>query len=344
MKEQLSIGVIGAGMVGDFHIEAHRKDGRAAVTHIATATEKTLMKKKKKYGIKNCTTDYREILKDESVDAVIIATPPHLHYTMCREALKAGKHVLLEKPMVPVESELKKIVKLEKEYKDMVIVECSCRHTRLQPKFRFIKEIIESGEIGEVYHIHHNHLKRRTFLEYNPAAETWALEKKKAGGGPFTDWGVYDLAFHLGLLNDKPELKSMKSFTKMGLKQKSGYHPKGIEEHGAAYMEFDTGLTYYYERGSGVHCEIANESRILGTKGGLKFSMCTWDSPEVEIFYLDKSGREKTRTKKVSMRKHHNDNYQLAVHFVDCLQGKVQPEMTLSLAAKHLKILFQIMK
>jgi hypothetical protein len=109
-------------------------------------------------------------------------------------------------------------------------------------------------------------------------------------------------------------------------------------------MKFDTGLTYYYERGAGVHCEIPNETRIFGTRGSLRFAFYSWDPPEVEHFWINKNRVEKRTIRKVNMSKHPGDNAALIDHFCDCLEGRAKPAMPVSLAAKHLDILFKILQ
>lgn len=338
-----NIGLIGAGMIGDVHIDRIRQDGRGEVTWIAARTEKTLTEKLKKHGIVNGTLDYRDMLADKSVDAVIIASPPSTHYEMLKDALEAGKHVLLEKPMAVNREQMNKVLEIVDNYPDQIVVECSCRHARLQPKFRFVRKMIDDGKLGKVYHIHHNHLMRGTFIEYNPAG-SWALKKELAGGGPFFDWGVYDLSFHLGVLGDVPQIQSITSFTRNGLKVFPDPKTESdIEEHGAAYLQFDNELTYYYERGSGVHFEADNETRIFGTKGSIRFSFCSWDPVQLDYFYIDEHGREKKETLEIDMPDHSDDNLELAVHFLDCLLDGAQPKMTVQLAAKHLDILLKIL-
>lgn len=343
MSQKLNIGVMGAGMIGDVHINNFHKDGRAEVTWIAARTEKTLNAKLVKHQIEKGTLDYREMLRDESLDAVVIAAPPHMHAEMLKAALEAGKHVMLEKPIAPNRQEMEAVVAAVAKHPDLIVLECSCRHARLQPKFAFIKKMIDDGKLGQIYHIHHNQLTRGTFIEYNPAG-AWAHQSKLSGGGPFMDWGVYDLSFHLGLLNDEPQILSVKSFTRNGLKHYPDPNFKSdIEEHGAAYLEFDTGLTYYYERGNGVHCEVPHETRIYGTKGSVKFAFCSWDPPEVEFYTFNESGGEISETLVVNMDDHTDDNLEHDKHFIDCLIDGAKPQMTVQLAAKHLDILFQIL-
>jgi predicted dehydrogenase len=342
MPSKVKIGLIGAGMIGDVHINAIRQDGRGEVTWIASRTEKTVQVKQKKFDIPHATTQYREMLNDSGLDAVIIATPPIAHREMLKEALGAGKHVLLEKPMAVTRDELDTIQNIVHQHPEQIVLECSCRHTRLQPKFKAIKDLIDTEMIGEVYHIHHNARSRRTFIDWNPAG-AWAHEKRLSGGGPIMDWGEYDFSFHLGLLNDEPQLKSVRSFARNGLKlfANKNFH-SDVEEHSVAWLEFDTGLTYYYERGSGVQAEIPNETRIFGTKGSLRFAFCSWESPDVDLYYLEK-GQEKHRTFQVKIPKGHDDNVALIQHFLDVLTGGASPKMTVDLAAKHQDILFRIL-
>jgi predicted dehydrogenase len=179
-------------------------------------------------------------------------------------------------------------------------------------------------------------------VEYNPKG-AWAMNKELAGGGPFADMGVYDLSFHLGLLDDVPQLKSLRSFSRNDLRDMSNFVEfSDVEQHGAAWMEFDTGLTYYYERGAGVHSETPNETRLYGTKGGLRFQFPAWDSNEIEYFYAE-NGKIHKEVFSID-RNTPDDTFVLVQHFLDCLDGKAQPLMTVQKAAKHMEILFQILE
>jgi predicted dehydrogenase len=340
--KKYNIGIIGAGMYGKILIRNFQKDPRANITWTNSASEATTRSSAEEFGIEKWTLDYREILADPSVDAVVIATPPYLHAEQMEAALAAGKHVLLEKPMAESPESVRRIVAAAEGKPDLKVLEASCRHTRLTRKFQFIKSMIDAGKLGEVYHIHHNTLSRGTFIEYNPAG-AWAMNKKLAAGGPFADRGVYDLSFHLGLLNDMPKLRSMQRFTRNDLRDMSRLVAfSDIEQHGAAWMEFDTGLTYYYESGSGVHNETPNETRMYGTKGGLRFQHFSWDSNEIE-FFTTENGEPRKETFSIDMTQEPNDSLAITTHFLDYLDGKTEPLMTVSLAAKHMEILFKIL-
>ena len=341
--KKYNLGIIGAGMYGKVLMNCFRQDERANITWVNSASEATTKFAAQEFGIKNRTLDYRELLADPTVDAVVISTPPYLHAEQLTAALESGKHVLIEKPLAESLESVKKILSAVEHTKELIVLDASCRHTRLTRKFQFIKVILDGGKLGQIYHIHHNHLSRSTFIEWNPSG-AWAMNKDLAGGGPFIDWGVYDLSFHLGLLNDEPELTSVRSFSRNDLRDVSKLVAlSDVEQHGAAWLEFSGGLTYYYERGAGVHGETANETRIYGTKGGLRFQFPSWDSNEVEFFYLeDNEPRKETFT--VDMSNAPEDSYVLTQHFLDCLDRKAEPLMPVQRAAKHMEILFKIVE
>jgi predicted dehydrogenase len=340
--EKYNLGIIGAGMYGKILMRSFQTDERANILWVNSASEGTTKSAAQEFGVQNWSLDYRDILADPSVDAVVIATPPFAHADQLEATLSAGKHVLLEKPIAESRESLERIVRAVAAAPDRLVLEASCRHTRLTRKFQFIKNIIDSGKLGEIYHIHHNTLGRGTFIEYNPAG-AWAMNKKLAGGGPFADRGVYDLSFHLGLLNDVPNLTSMRRFTRNDLRDMSRLVAfSDIEQHGAAWMEFDTGLTYYYESGSGVHSEAPNETRMYGTKGGLRFQHFSWDPNEID-FFTTENGEPRKETFSVEAASGMDDTLAITTHFLDCLDGKAKPLMTVPLAAKHMNILFKIL-
>ena len=337
------LGIIGAGMYGKVLMRCFQQDSRAEIVWVNSASEATTKAAAEEFGIEQWTLDYREILADPDVDAVVIATPPYLHAEQLIAALAAGKHVLVEKPLAESAENVKWIVSAVEQTPEKIVLDASCRHTRLTRKFQFIKSMIDRGKLGEIYHIHHNHLSRGTFIEWNPSG-AWAMNKKLAGGGPFIDWGVYDLSFHLGVLDDKPQLQSLRSFSRNDLRDTTKLVAfSDVEQHGAAWLEFDTGLTYYYERGGGVHSETPNETRLYGTRGGLRFQFPSWDSNEVEFFYTE-NGEPRKELLTVDMTGAPEDSLALTAHFLDCLDGEATPLMPVQRAAKHMEILFRILE
>jgi len=338
-----NIGVIGAGWIAKAHMGFLQETGRASITWIAARNPENLEKVRSDYKIPNLTHDYRDILKDPAVEVVLIATPPNTHKEMFIEAVRAGKHVLLEKPMALSLDDLEEMMRVKAQYPDTLAMECSGRHSRLNPKFRLVKEFIDSGALGDVYHIHHQSVERqnRPGIEFHPIAK-WFLDRSLAGGGPLFDWGVYDLSFHLGVLGDVPELGQIESVVmKTRLDDVDpGTAIYDVEEHLVVHMKLSGGISYYWERGANAHVEVPNETRIYGTRGGLKLAYCTWDNPEVIFFDLDEEGRAREKKYQLECPKE-EDGYFLSRHLIDVLDGKEKPVVTLEIAKKHMEIICQ---
>jgi predicted dehydrogenase len=206
-----------------------------------------------------------------------------------------------------------------------------------------VKELIDSGAIGEVYHIHHQRVERqhRPGIEFHPIAK-WFLDKSRAGGGPLFDWGVYDLSFHLGVLGDRPELEKVYSVVmKSGLDDVDpGAGIYDVEEHLVVNMKLSNGITYYWERGVNAHMEVPNETRIYGTRGGIKLAYCTWDDPELIFYDLDEEGKARA-TRYTRECPEEEDGYYLSRHLIDVLDGVAQPAIPLETAKKHMEMIFQ---
>ena len=123
----LRIGIIGAGAIADFHIKAYIGNDKVEIAAICDLNEKLAKEKASKYGIPCCYTDYNEIFKDESIDAVSIVTPTFTHKNLVIEALKWGKHVLCEKPPAKNYEEAEEIKKAAEESGKLVMFAFVCR-------------------------------------------------------------------------------------------------------------------------------------------------------------------------------------------------------------------------
>lgn len=354
MTKKITFGIIGSGMIATHHINSLLQIKEAQIKWLCDISNAAIQEKLEKYDIPNHTNNFYDILNDNAVDAIVICTPPFTHFQIASAAIKAKKHILLEKPIAISQQEVRALSKMVEQNPDLTVLDCAARHSRLQPKFSFIKEIVDSGELGHIYGIHHNALYRnaRPGIEFNSQAQ-WFCSKNLSGGGPITDWGVYDLSFHLGLLNDVPTLKSIRSFSVSGLDKLSQYETFDIEEHGFVIMEFDNNLIYYWERASNVHNDSLNETRIYGTKGGLKFDYLSWGSNEVICYLLDNNSSPKKKSLYVDMSKHNTGNgyqsiaddcYAMSEHFVNCLIDKKQPILPFSSSVKNLEIIFESMR
>lgn len=346
MNKKINIGILGGGMWAKVHVKCVREEGRGEVTWVFSYPADTVQPVQQELGIPHGTADHHELLRDPSVQAVIVSTPTFTHAAMALDVLRAGKHLLLEKPLALTDAEAAQIEAEAARHPKLVALEGSCRFSRVEPKHEFVRSLIAAGKIGEAYHVDFIDLKPTTFVEYNPRAAGWAAQKKFAGGGPVMDWGEYDFGAILGVLGDRHQLKSVRSFTKNGLRSPVATGQNAdVEQHGGALLEFDGGLTMFYERGGGAYGNLPGMVRIHGTKGALFFSYYPWDKPEVQWFHEDASGKIVEETLPVpTPRRWEDANTPVIAHWLDCIEGKAQPMMPISLARKHLRIVLEILR
>lgn len=149
----------------------------------------------REFGAKRWYRDWRELLRDEEIDAVYIATPPYLHAEQTIAAAKAGKHVLCEKPMA-----------LDPQQCRQMIAACRGSGVRLSiayyrhfyPVIARVKEIIKSEEIGKVVMA-----GIRAFENFRPDPDDpryWMVRKEQGGGGPLIDFGCHRIEVLLNIL------------------------------------------------------------------------------------------------------------------------------------------------
>ena len=110
----INIGIIGLG-VGAYHLRGTKDLTNAVVTYVCDTNEEVLKKIAEEYHIQKTCTDYRDMIADPTIDAVIVATPDHLHCEMVTDALRAGKHVLCEKPIALHVDECRKMIEVAEE-------------------------------------------------------------------------------------------------------------------------------------------------------------------------------------------------------------------------------------
>ena len=130
-----NLGIIGAGMYGKVLMKHFQQDERANILWVNSASEGTTRSAAEEFGVEKWSTDYRDVLADPAVDAVVIATPPYLHAEQLEAALAAQKHALLEKPMAESRESVRRIVAAVERASGQIVLEASCRHTRLTRKF-----------------------------------------------------------------------------------------------------------------------------------------------------------------------------------------------------------------
>lgn len=230
-------------------------------------------------------TDYKELLKDDSIDSVDICTPNYLHSVIAVDAFNSGKHVFTEKPdAVSVEEVLKMNEASQKADKTLMVM----RNNRFLDASVMAKKFIDNGEMGEIYCGRCGWQRRRGI----PGKRGWFTNKEQSGGGPLIDLGVHMIDLAIWLMgNPTPVSVSGNTFCKFadselsdsvhsqfGEKKSSGVFD--VEDLAMGMIRFGNGTVLQIEFSWASN--VKKERRFVelrGTKAGLK-----WEDAGVEFF------------------------------------------------------------
>ena len=145
--KQIGVGIIGTGWCGGIRAETCAGHPLVKSLHVAEIRPDRLREIATKTGAKTATADYRELLRNPDIDAVMVsATPETTHFPITRDALSAGKHVLLEKPIALTLAEADELITLARRNGLKLTIGYS---QRFNPKFAYVKKCVNDGTIGK---------------------------------------------------------------------------------------------------------------------------------------------------------------------------------------------------
>jgi predicted dehydrogenase len=271
VKTPIGIGIIGSGGIA----QAAHMPGYAAypelcrIVAVADIHPEVAKTAAEKFNVPHVFTDYRDLLKLKEVDAVSVCTPNYLHKQPTIDALEAGKHVLVEKPMAMNAQEGREMLEAAKRTGKKLQV---ALNMRFSTGVRTIKRFIDAGKLGEIYYARAQALRRR-------GIPGWGVftQKDKQGGGPLIDIGVHILdatLFFMG--HPKPVSVSGMTYTKFGTREgvvglMGQWDPKTytVEDFAVGLVRFENDATLVIESSfcANIEHDVFNTT-ILGTEGG----------------------------------------------------------------------------
>ena len=207
----MKVAVIGCGTIANnAHIPSYVKNEKAEIKYFCDIILERAEKAVADYGCGIAVTDYREVLKDPEIEAVSVCTPNKAHSEIAIAALKAGKNVLCEKPAARTYEEALEMQKAQHESGKVLNIGVV---NRFNANVRKMKELIDSGELGEIYHVYASFRSHRSIPGLGGAFTTKAI----AGGGVLIDWGVHFLDIIMYCCSDpQPKTVSAQQFSKLG--------------------------------------------------------------------------------------------------------------------------------
>ena len=279
----MRLGIIGSGTIGEVHATAAVEAGTtvARVADLDLTKAQTLADK---HAGCQATDQPREIFADPSIEAVVVCVPNRWHKELAVEALRAGKDVLLEKPMGLNAGECAEINAAVAETKQLLQVGMVYRFSSAA---QAAKQIVECGDLGNIYHAK-AHLYRRRGV---PGLGGWFTTKELSGGGPLIDLGVHIIDITSWLM-DFPACTrvSGKVYSHFGKKMKDYTYESmwagpprlegvcDVEDSAHAMIHFANGASLDLQVSWAINLPTPNMATaetisLLGDRGGLSFKL-----------------------------------------------------------------------
>jgi predicted dehydrogenase len=294
--KKFRVGVAGVGFIGAAHVEVVRRLGNVEVVALAEALN--AQKKADALFVPKGYADYREMIDNEKLDAIHVCTPNNAHYDMVKYALKKGLHVLCEKPLTCTAAEAEELYRLSAEKGVIAAVNF---FYRFFPMVYQMREMIRSGEVGNIYTVHGGYLQDWLFLDTD---YSWRLEPEASGASrAFADIGSHwiDCVEHITglkvveLLADfetfhktrKKPTKQIDTYSGMALRPEDYEEvPIGTEDYASVLFHFENGA-----HGSCIISQMAagRKNQMVVAVAGSKCSL-QWDSEDSNDLWIGHRG------------------------------------------------------
>lgn len=272
-EKKLRVGIIGCGGIANGkHMPSLAKQKCVEMVAFCDIVVERAEAAAKKYGTAEAKvySDYRELLKDNSIDVVHVCTPNKSHADITVASLEAGKHVMCEKPMAKTAADARRMVEAAKRTGKKLTIGYQ---NRFRPDSQYLKKFCEKGGLGDIYFAKAHAIRRR-------AVPTWGvfLNEEEQGGGPLIDIGTHALDLTLWMMNNyKPKYVVGNTYHKLGGRANSAnawgpWDPEKftVEDSAFGFITMENGATIILESSWALNTLQEGEARttLCGTEGG----------------------------------------------------------------------------
>ena len=271
-ERKLKVGIIGTGWIAESHIVNYLKMPDVEIVAGADLVPGKARAFFEKFGVENarCYNSHREMLDSEELDAVSVCTYNASHAECTVYALEKGVHVMLEKPMSVTLDEGIEIMRAEKKSGKIVSIGFQ---PRLDENMKYIKRIIQEGELGDVYYVRTGGGRRRGIP--TPFGTSF-IRKETAGVGALGDIGCYSLDMVLNALgNPRPLTVTGYKSNFFGRNPKYANKPEyaeifSVDDFGAAFIRLEGGIVLDFCIGWAHHVDTPGDTIFFGKEAALR--------------------------------------------------------------------------
>ena len=270
MAKRIKVGIIGTGGISRMHIEGYQKCPNAQVVAACDVVAERVQEVGEKFNIPRRFTSVGKLLAIKEIDAVSVCTPNYNHMRSAVKALRAGKHVLCEKPIALSAAQGQRMIDAARKARRKLQIGLD---KRFSSEVVYFKKVIDSGAIGKPYYARSLSVRRR-------GVPSWGVfgQKKLQGGGPLIDIGVHSIDFTWYLMGcPRPLSVSGMTYETIGATPgHSGmfgpwdYKTYDVEDFAVALVRFAGGATMMIESAFCVNLERDTFGcNVVGDKGGV---------------------------------------------------------------------------
>lgn len=284
LMKQVNLGVIGCGAIGPQHMQSAVDLDNVRLYAVADIDEERAKAAAEKFGAARTYTDPLALLDDPEIEGVVLALPAGFRGDLAIEALKRGKHIMLEKPSARNVEEYDKITEAAGDR----LIACASARYAFMPHSAPTRDFIASGALGEIRSIHFRNLLPPGPPPTSPPP-AWRVSRSLNGGGILVNWSSYELDYIWSMTSWK--LKPQHVLAKwwpIPPRFSEYVHPESdADEHFAAFITCEGGTAVYLERGERVASEAESSMRIVGTNGTLKLSWLPGEDKKILFHSFD---------------------------------------------------------
>ena len=314
----LKIGILGCGKIAQVrHIPEYHDNPNCELVGFFNPTKSRAEDMAAKYGGK-AYDSAEELLADPEIDAVSVCAANNAHAELTIKALKAGKHVLCEKPMAISLVDCEEMVRVAKEEGKLLMIG---QNQRLTKAHELAKKMIAEGEIGKVitFRTAFGHGGPETW-SITPGKNTWFFDKKKAAMGAMADLGIHKTDLIQFLLGENV----VRTTAKLSTLDKRGADGNliGVDDNAICIYEMADGVIGTMTASWTYYAAEDNSTVIYGTEGEVRI----YDDPAHSIV-LKKKGEEPKYFDVEQIQTNDNQTKSGVIDlWVDCLKkGKESP-------------------
>jgi predicted dehydrogenase len=315
--------LLGTGFIADIHLESYRRFvPEAEVVAVFSRNAETAETFAKAHGVPRWSANLDEVIGQTDCDVVDVCLPNQLHHRAVMTAARAGRHVVVEKPLA-----------LTLEQADEMITACRRANVKLMyaeelcfaPKYERARTLVQEGAIGAIYQM-------RQCEKHSGPHSAWFYDIEQSGGGVLMDMGCHGLAWFRWMLGGRPRALSVYAHLQGNLIH--GGRPTRGEENSVSIVEFEGGAIGVAENSWAKHGGMDDRAEVYGTGGVIYADLFQGNaaltySQQGYGYAMEKAGSTQGWTFTIVEEAFNQGYPQELRHFiVDCVRNGQEPLVT----------------